>query len=288
MINTGLKRTAAIHDISCAGRCSLTVALPIISAAGIETSIIPTAVLSTHTGGFEDYTYRDLTDDMLPIAEHWAKTGIHFDAVYSGFLGSIRQVEIVLKMIDLLKSEDTLVIVDPVAADNGKLYTGFDMSFPAEMKKLCAGADIIVPNITEAVFLLGEEYREGPYTVEYINSLLVRLADIGPSKIILTGVSFDEKNIGAACYDSDTGKSDFIFRERIEGFYPGTGDVFASVLTASLLSDLSVSESVETAIDFTVSGIKRTRDAGTDPRFGILFESDLSGLADKIKNNRNR
>lgn len=282
--NTGLKRAAAIHDISCLGKCSLTVALPIISAAGVETSVIPTAVLSTPTGCFDNnFTYRDLTDDMLAVADHWTTTGVHFDAIYSGFLGSFHQVEIVSQIIDRLKSNDTLVIVDPVAADNGKLYSVFDDSFPAELKKLCSKADIIVPNITEAVFLLGEEYREGPYEEEYLKDILVRLSELGPSKIILTGVSTDDRSVGAACYDSDTGMTDFVFEERIDGFFHGTGDVFASVLTGALLNDLSVSDAVRTAICFTVSCIRRTQDAGNDPRFGINFEAGLGTLAEEIR-----
>jgi len=180
-------------------------------------------------------------------------------------------------------SDDTLVIVDPVAADNGQLYSIFDETFPAELKKLCSKADIIVPNITEAVFLLGEEYREGPYTEEYLQDILVRLAELGPSRIILTGVSTDDKSIGAACYDAETGMTDLVLEERIDGFFHGTGDVFASVLTGALLNDLSVADSVRTAINFTVSGIKRTRDAGTDPRFGINFEAGLGKLAEDIK-----
>lgn len=277
-----MKRVAAINDISCVGRCSLTAALPVISAAGIETSIIPTAVLSTHTGGFEGYTYRDLTDDMLSIAKHWKKTGIHFDAVYSGYLGSFRQVEIVSEIIDILRDKDTLVIVDPVAGDNGELYAGFDVSFPSEMKKLCAKADIIVPNMTEALMILGEEYREGPYSEEYIRNIMLRLSETGPSKVILTGVAMDSRTIGAASYDCSNGKIDYISEQKIEGFYPGTGDIFASVLTAALLNDLSVSDAVKSAVGFTVAGIKRTFEAGTDPRFGILFEKDLCNLMNEI------
>lgn len=284
MQNTGLKRVAAIHDISCLGKCSLTVALPIISAAGIEVSVIPTAVLSTPTGGFENFTYRDLTDDMMPVAEHWTTTGAHFDAFYTGFLGSFRQIELVSGIFDLLKSEDTLIIVDPVIGDNGKLYSVFDETFPEEMKKLCSKADIIVPNVTEAFFMLGEEYKEGPYTEEFINDFLVRLSEIGPSKIVLTGVYTDESRIGAASFDAETGKTDFILNERVEGFFHGTGDVFASVLTAGIINGLTVSQAARVAADFTVAGIKRAKNAGTDQRLGINFEAGLCRLADDINN----
>ena len=152
-----LKRAAAIHDISGFGKCSLTVALPIISAMGIEVSVIPTAVLSTHTGGFTGFTYRDLTGDMRPIAEHWNSLGIKFDAIYSGFLGSVEQIDIVTDFIDDFKEKDTVVLVDPAMADGGKMYTVFDMDFAKQMTRLCAKADIIVPNFTEAAFMLGEE-----------------------------------------------------------------------------------------------------------------------------------
>jgi pyridoxine kinase len=166
------KRIAAIHDISCFGKCSLTVALPIISAADIEVSVIPTAVLSTHTGGFTGYTFRDLTDDMLPIARHWKSLGLEFDAIYTGYLGSFRQLDIVSEIIDMLKTQDTLIVVDPVMADNGRLYASFPDTFPEGMKKLCSKADVVVPNITEASLMLEIPYEEGPYTDEHIEGML--------------------------------------------------------------------------------------------------------------------
>ncbi|MBP5394287.1 MAG: bifunctional hydroxymethylpyrimidine kinase/phosphomethylpyrimidine kinase, partial [Candidatus Methanomethylophilaceae archaeon] len=171
----GQKRVVAIHDISCIGRCSLTVALPIISATGIECSVIPTAVLSTHTGGFTGFTYRDMTEDIVPIVDHWMTLGIGFDAIYTGFLGSKEQIEIVKDTIARLSDDRTLAIVDPAMADHGKMYTIFDMAFAREMASLCAVADIVVPNITEACFMLGKEYVEGPYKPEFINGLMKEL-----------------------------------------------------------------------------------------------------------------
>ncbi len=288
MQSTVLKRVAAIHDISCLGKCSLTVALPIISAAGVEVSVIPTAVLSTPTGGFENFTYRDLTEDMLPVAEHWITTGADFDAFYTGFLGSAEQTEIVSRIFDKLKKDNTLIIVDPVIGDNGKLYSVFDEQFPFEMKKLCSKADIIVPNITEAFFMLGEEYREGPYTEEFIDNILVRLSKIGPSKVVLTGVYTDNEKIGAASYDAVTGKTDLILNDRVEGFFHGTGDVFASVLTAGIMNGLTVSQAARVAADFTVAGIKRTKNARTDQRLGINFEFGLCRLYDDIIREKNK
>jgi pyridoxine kinase len=160
------KRILAVHDISCFGKCSLTVALPIISSTGVECAAMPTAVLSTHTGGFTGYTYRDLTDDMIPILEHWKTLDLRFDSIYTGFLGSFEQISIVSRIFDELKGKDTVIVVDPVMADNGELYPIFGKDFPKEMRKLCEKADVLIPNITEAALLLEEEYIKGPYSRE--------------------------------------------------------------------------------------------------------------------------
>ncbi len=276
------KRVAAIHDISCFGRCSLTVALPVISAAGIEVSVVPTAVLSTHTGGFDGYTFRDLTDDIAPVASHWQSLQLSFDAVYTGFLGSFRQIDIVSDFFGRFGTADNLILVDPVMADNGKLYAIFPEDFPQGMRRLCAKADIIVPNLTEAALLLGEPYREGPYEKEYIENLLSALSDLGPAQVVLTGVAFDDTRLGAAAYDRRTNRVSYAFADRIPGYYHGTGDVFASVLLAALLSGEDISEAVKTAVDFTVGSIKRTKEAKTDIRFGVNFEQGLLDLAQQL------
>jgi len=274
------KRVAAIHDISCVGKCSLTVALPIISAAGVETSVIPTAVLSTHTGGFTGFTYRDLTDDLKPITHHWKSLGLKFDAIYTGFLGSFEQLDIVSEIFDELKSDDTIIMVDPVMADNGEMYSVFTRDFVDGMKKLCRKADIITPNITEACFMLGMEYKEPPYDKEYIESLLRGLGKIGPKKIVMTGVCFNENEVGAGCYDSETDVVEYALLPRISGYYHGTGDVFASALLAALMRGKTLKESAKIAVEFTTESIQRTKDAGTDVRFGVNFEA---GLGDFIK-----
>lgn len=270
------KRVAAIHDISCFGKCSLTVALPIISAAGIETAVIPTAVLSTHTGGFTGYTVRDLSEDIVPVARHWKSENITVDAVYTGYLCSKQQIYLVLEAARLISREDTLLITDPVMADNGKLYKGFDSDYPKYMTELCANADIITPNITEAALMLGIKYRVGPYTEDYINSLLEGLYLKTHAKIVLTGVYYDNRRIGAAVYDGE--KKEYVFSERISASYHGTGDVFASTLTAALLNGRSLKAAAQIAVNFTCACIKRTAENDTDMRYGVNFESQIPNL----------
>lgn len=281
------KRVAAVHDISCFGRCSLTVALPIISSAGIECAVIPTAVLSTHTGGIDGYTFHDLTDEIMPIARHWNQLNLQFDAIYTGYLGSFEQLDIVSSLFSLLGSADTLKVVDPVMADNGELYKSFSSDFPKGMRELCAKADIIIPNITEAVFMLDEPYQEGPYTKDYIESLLKRLSDIGTKQIVLTGVHFDGEQLGAAAYDTESGKIGYSFASWIEGYYHGTGDVFGSALVAALLKGCDLVDATAEAVRFTVGSISRTKAAGTDIRFGVDFESGLGELAARLDKKAN-
>ena len=268
-------RVIAVHDISCVGRCSLTVALPILSAAGLETSVIPTAVLSTHTGEFSGYTFRDLTDDIEPICEHWRSLGIGARSIYTGYLGSYRQLEIVEKLIADFKESDTFVLVDPVMGDAGKLYSLIDEKFVGGMKKLCSMADMIVPNITEAAMLTDSEYIGHGYSKDYIKELLKKLSRLGPRYSVLSGVSFEKGKNGSAAYDRETGEFSFFFSAHVDGFYYGTGDVFASALLGAILNEKSVSDSIKIAVDFTIGAIRRTYAAGTDKRYGVHFESEL-------------
>lgn len=276
------KRVAAIHDISGFGKCSLTVALPIISAAGVEVSVMPTAVLSTHTGGIEGFTYRDLTEDLMPFAKHWKSLDIKFDAIYSGFLGSYEQIDIVSKIFDILKNEDTIIIVDPCMADNGSLYKIYTDNMVGGMAKLCSKADIIIPNITEAVMILNREYKEGPYNREYIESLLKDLSGLGCKKVVLTGVYFNDEVLGSASYDSISGEVNYSFAPRIEGSYHGTGDVFGSAFVASLMNGFSLAESSRTAVNYTQRSISRTAKLGTDRRFGVDFEPETPYLLKRL------
>lgn len=276
-----LKRVAAIHDISCFGKCSLTVALPIISACGIETAVIPTAVLSTHTGGFSGFTFRDLSEDIVPIANHWEREGIAVDGVYTGYLGSKEQIEIVKKIIPIIKKTDGITIVDPVMADHGKLYGGFPQDFPDEMKKLCAVADIITPNITEACLMVKEEYKAGPYTKEYIENLILKLSEITNAKIVLTGVTFDNKKIGAAIYADN--HITYIFSNYIDATYHGTGDVFASTLVGALMGGKNLEKATAIASDFTADCVKNTKENHPLMKYSVDFETIIQKLINYLK-----
>lgn len=280
---THQKRVAAIHDLSGFGKCSLTVALPILSAAGIETSALPTAILSTHTGGISGYTYRDLTEDMRPVMKHWKSLDIKFDAIYTGFLGSFEQLDIVKEFFDAFRQEDNLILVDPVMGDNGELYTVFTREFAAGMRMLCQKADIIVPNLTEAALLLDEPFHPGPYTHAYIESLLRKLGALGPQKVVLTGVYFKEDELGAATYDRTTDTIDYVFTQKIPGYYHGTGDVFASALLSALLNDFSLIDAAAIAVHFTTDSIRRTYKAKTDYRFGVNFEQSFPDFLKELK-----
>jgi len=272
------KKVLAIHDISCLGRCSLTAAIPIISVSGAEVVPLPTAVLSTHTGGFSEFTFRDLTADMRPIVSHWKKLGIRFDVIYTGYLGSLEQVAIVKEIIRDFSSPDTLVVVDPVMADAGQYYSLITPDFAVGMRELCEMADIIMPNMTEAAFLLGENYKEH-YHKQEIESMLKRLALLGPEKIVLSGVSSEDSSlIGAAAYNAATDTVSYTLEEKIDGFYHGTGDTFASALIAALTGDADIEQAARVAVEYTVACIRRTHAEGTDTRYGVDIENEIPTL----------
>lgn len=272
------KRAAAIHDISCFGKCSLTVALPILSAAGIETCPIPTAMLSTHTGGFTNIHIRDLTDDILPVAKHWESLKLHFDAIYTGYLGSFTQLEIVSDVFDRLRDEGTMIVCDPVMADNGKLYGGFSEDFPAGMRKLCEKADVITPNLTEAALMLGEEYIEGPYTPEYIEGMLRRLGELGAKTVVLTGVYFNSERLGAAALDTESGEIVTAMADWIPGYYHGTGDIFTSVLLSAMLNGCTLGRALDEATRFVSRCVLRTKTQHPYMTYGVNFEAELPAL----------
>lgn len=273
------KRILTIQDISCVGQCSLTVALPIISACGIETAILPTAVLSTHTAGFKGFTVLPLTDEFPKIAEHWKKENIAFDCVYTGYILK-DQMQIVDKIIK--EFNKGLKIIDPVMADNGEFYYGFDENFAAEMANLCVEADVILPNLTEAAFLLGEKPVLCGYDEAYVERLLKRLYNnLKVKEIVLTGVSYDKGKLGVAVFDGETVK--YYFSEKIKRNFHGTGDIYSSAFTGALLSGLSVFDSAKVAVDFTVDSMKRTLDFAEAHGYGVFFEQALPGLINQIK-----
>lgn len=267
-----MKRVLSIQDISCVGKCSLTVALPIISAAGLETSILPTAVLSTHTA-FKGFTFRDLTDDIQQIADHWIQEKIVFDGIATGYLGSFRQIELVEKIFADFNHEGMLRFVDPAMGDNGKLYVGFDEAFARRMGELCGKADIIVPNLTEAAFMLGEKYMESGYSAEDIKSLLKRLCDLGCPVAALTGVSLEEGKCGVMAYDSRTGNYCEYYSEKIPYSFHGTGDVFSSACFAALMHGQSLEKALRTAVEYTVESIRQTVSYDGHNWYGVDFES---------------
>ncbi|MDD4796346.1 MAG: pyridoxamine kinase [Eubacteriales bacterium] len=270
------KRLLAVHDISAVGKCSLTVALPILSAAGIEVSVLPTAVLSTHTGGFTGYTFHDLTAQIRPMMAHWASLGIEFDAIYTGYLGSFDQLRLMHELFDGFARPQTLLAVDPVMADNGALYACFSPDFPAGMADLCARAQLITPNMTEAALLLGRPYRPGPCTKEHVEDTLRALAALGPHSVVLTGIHLDARTMGAAALDSQ-GCVRYAFSPQVDGVFYGTGDVFASALLGGVLRGLPLGDALDIAVDFVYQGVRVTKQAGTDLRYGINFESNLPG-----------
>lgn len=277
-----LKRIVTIQDISCFGKCSLTVALPLISAMGIETCVIPTAVLSTHTGDFKGYTYHDLTNDIPGIAQHWKSIDLQFDSIYTGYLGSFEQLDIVSDFFDKFKSENTQIFVDPVMGDRGKLYAGFTPDFAKEMAKLCSKADIIVPNLTEAAFLLGEPYQQN-YDEKYIKELLKRLTGLGCRAAVLTGIIFSPEKQGAVAYDSQRDEYYSSFGENVNQFFHGTGDTFSSVFFGALTKGFDIQQALDLAVDFTVECIRCTADDSQEHWYGVKFEQCIPHLVEQIK-----
>lgn len=277
-----MKRILTIQDISCVGKCSLTVALPIISAFGIECSVLPTAVLSTHTA-FNNFTFRDLTCDMTNIATHWKEQNINFDALYTGYLGSFEQLNIVSEMFDEFKNKDNFILVDPVMADNGKLYKGFDEKFAFEMAKLCKKADIIVPNLTEASFMLNRKYIANDYSEDYIRDTLKHLTDLGCKIAVLTGVSFNKDTLGVYGYDSNKNEFFSYFSNHLPEHFHGTGDVFASSLCGALTLEKTLYESLKIAVDYTVESINATIDNPNHNWYGVDFERAIPKLINMVK-----
>lgn len=268
------KRILTVQDISCVGQCSLTVALPILSACGIETAILPSAVLSNHTGGFSGWTFADLTEEMPKIREQWVKENIAFEGVYTGYLGSAKQIDYVLDVVESRLVKGGKFICDPAMADNGRLYAGFDENFVDAMRKLVKNADIILPNITEACLLTNTEYLEN-YDKTYIDGLLEKLTKLGAKTVILTGVSYDADTTGVVVYEN--GGHYYYKHKKISGGCHGTGDVYASAFTGALVQGMSAADAAKTAADFTLSCIEYTI-GDKDHWYGVKFEPLLGEL----------
>lgn len=277
-----MKKVVTIQDISCFGKCSLTVALPVISAMGIETAVIPTAVLSTHTGGFQGYTFRDLTSDIPAIANHWKSINLNFDAIYTGYLGSQEQIQIVSDFFDDFRTDNNIIIVDPVMGDAGKLYAGFTPDFAEKMAKLCAKADYIIPNMTEVSYLLGIPYTE-VYDEDFIKDCLRRLAQLGCRVPVITGVHYDDKLQGAMAYDSAEDKFYSSFSENINRTIHGTGDIFASVFTGAAVLGKPIQEILDIAVQYTIDCINATLPNIDEMWYGSSFELCIGKLVEYVK-----
>ena len=272
------KKILTIQDISCVGQCSLTVALPILSACGLETCILPSAVLSTHTGGFSGFTFRDLTDDMPTIQAHWQKENIKFKAIYTGYLGSIKQIGYVKNILETMGDDGCIRVIDPAMADNGKLYSIFDMNYVEAMKSLCAAADILLPNITEAAFLTGCPYREN-YDQAYVTELCEKLCALGTQTVVMTGVSYRDSKTGVAVYSN--GKMSYYEHDKISKGAHGTGDVYASAFVGALMNDKTVFEAAQIAADYVVKCIINTQ-GDAEHWYGVKFETALRDLMDML------
>ncbi len=272
------KRILAVHDISCIGRCSITVALPMLSAAGLETSILPTSILSTHTGGLSGYTYRDLLEDVDPIADHWKSLGVKFDGIFTGWLGTHKHILKMHRLLDMFSDGDPRVMIDPVMGDNGRLYATLDDDYVREMRTYCKRAHLMLPNITEAALLTDTAYPHDGYDRRYIEDMLARLSDMGADTVVLTGVSLEPGRIGAAAVKQGGGMV-YYDSPFISGCWHGAGDVFASALLAADVRGKNLEDALSLAVDFTAQCIRRTCDAGTDERLGLQFEPELGRLA---------
>lgn len=268
-----------IQDVSCFGQCSITVALPILSACGVETAIMPTTILSTHTGGFKGFTFRDLTEDMPGIIDHWVSEGIKYKLIYTGYFGSIKQMEYSSYAINKVLADNGKVVIDPVMADNGKLYYGFDIEFVDKMREFIKRADVLLPNITEAAFLANLPYKE-VYDIDYINEIIEKLREITDATIILKGISIKDEKIGIAVseYLKDT---DIIFCDKVDKNSHGTGDCFAAAFIGAYLNDKDIKSAVKIAGDFIVDCLLKTPD--THP-YGVCFEKALFKLMQGIVN----
>jgi len=274
-----IQRVAAIHDLSGFGGGSLSAVIPILSAMGIQVCSLPTAILSTHTGGFSDFHFRDLTSDMRLIIQHWQRLSLSFAGIYSGFLGSAEQIGIVRDFITTFRKDNTLVVIDPVLGDDGKIYDTMDDCMVEGMRDLIASADVITPNITEAGLLLGKSALSGFSSKEDIKEWARALADLGPRCVIITSVPEDlGRGTSVIAFDKDADRFWKVACPYIPACYPGTGDIFASVITGSLLQGDSLPLSLDRAVQFVSMAIRATFGHNFPEREGVFLERVLPSL----------
>lgn len=267
-------RVLAINDISCVGRCSLTVSLPVISACGVTCDVLPTALLSTHTGGFENYTFLDLSTEMQKIVAHWKSLGIAFDFIYSGYLGDIGQIEMVLMLKNTFLADGGKFIVDPVMGDGGKLYAGFDKAYVEKMKTLCKEADYILPNVTEACYL-----TDTPYTQSVSGEALTAKLKTVCASPVVTGIVCNNK---ISVYYTAEQETKCCTHDNVEGFFHGAGDVFASAFVGALAKGKTETDAIQLAADFTAAAIRRSATQVQDKRYGLNFEAEIFPFVKKL------
>ena len=278
-----LRRIVAIHDLSGVGKCSLSVALPVISATGVECACLPTAVLSTHTGAFTGYVMESLEDFMLPIARHWKQENIPFDGIYTGYLATPEQERQVEAVFDLLAGPETMIVVDPVMADNGSYYANLGDEMCQAFRRLCRRAQVITPNITEAALLAGVPYPTTPHTPERLQEILGALGALGPRYVAVTGVHPSPEAIGNLLLDTQTQEVTWALRPTRPGLFYGTGDLFASSLSALLVRGMECKQAVQMATDLVAGAIERTALRPTPRRFGVDFEGVLPVYIQKVQ-----
>lgn len=277
-----VKKVAAIHDLSGYGRASLTTIIPILSNMKVQVCPVPTAILSTHTGGFEGYSFIDLTDYMQEHINHWKKLELEFDCIYSGFLGSPKQIEIVADFIDFFGKKAKFTVVDPVMGDNGKLYSTMGNEMVVGMRKLIKNADIITPNFTEVIYLLGKEYKEN-ITLDEVKEYLKELANMGPKIVIATSVPDEESNkldrkTSVVAYDRENDVFWRVSCRYIPASYPGTGDAYTSVVIGSLLQGDSLPIAIERGVQFITQCIMASYGFKYPDKEGVLLEKMLDVL----------
>ncbi len=273
-----IPKVAAIHDISGIGRCSMTVIMPIMSALGCQVCPLPTALLSNHSE-YKYFYFFDFTDNMEEYYSYWEKNNAVFDCLYTGFIGSEKQINIMIDIIDKMKKQNNpLIVVDPVMGDHGEVYKTYNDEMIKKMAELVKKADIITPNLTEAGILLGEKYSGETINEEILKKYLSRLCGMGPNKALITGVTTDKGEHINACFDRETNEYWKVDFDYVDTRYPGTGDLFTSLFTAYLLNGKNLPEAMEDASIFVSKAVRATYDANTPGSEGVIFEKIMKEL----------